>query len=100
MRFADRWEHIGQAKICVKCPTESELYEIQARAQAAGLVNYLVVSVGRMFIEPLAMKFTIVGMAMGGGPIGRSGYQAADAGMNRRAGVRSKDVCAGLVGSC
>lgn len=34
---------MGQAKICVKCPTEGELYDIQAKAQAAGLVNYLVV---------------------------------------------------------
>ena len=36
---------MGQAKICVKCPTEAEMYRIQARAQEAGLVNYLVVSV-------------------------------------------------------
>lgn len=39
-----RWENMGQAKICVKCPTEAELYDIQGKAQAAGLVNYLVVS--------------------------------------------------------
>lgn len=35
---------MGQAKICVKCPTEGELYDIQARAQEAGLVTHLVVS--------------------------------------------------------
>ncbi|CAM9744817.1 unnamed protein product [Ectocarpus sp. 6 AP-2014] len=40
------WEHMGQAKICVKCPTETELYDIQAKAQAAGLVNYLVMDAG------------------------------------------------------
>lgn len=34
---------MGQAKICVKCPTETEMYGIQAKAQAAGLVNHLVV---------------------------------------------------------
>lgn len=34
---------MGQAKICVKCPTEEEMYDIQAKAQAAGLVNHLVV---------------------------------------------------------
>ena len=34
---------MGQAKICVKCPTEAEMYDIQATAQEAGLVNYLVV---------------------------------------------------------
>lgn len=34
---------MGQAKICVKCPTEAEMYDIQAKAQAAGLVNHLVV---------------------------------------------------------
>lgn len=36
---------MGQAKICVKCPTEAEMYGIQAKAQAAGLVNHLVVRV-------------------------------------------------------
>lgn len=41
---SNRWEHMGQAKICVKCPTETELYDIQAKAQEAGLVNHLVVS--------------------------------------------------------
>ncbi|CAM9529481.1 unnamed protein product [Ectocarpus fasciculatus] len=40
------WEQMGQAKICVKCPTETELYDIQAKAQAAGLVNYLVMDAG------------------------------------------------------
>lgn len=37
---------MGQAKICVKCPTEAEMYDIQAKAQAAGLVNHLVVRNG------------------------------------------------------
>lgn len=39
-----RWEHLGQAKICVKCPTTAEMFDIQAKAQAAGIVNHLVVS--------------------------------------------------------
>lgn len=38
-----RWEQMGQAKICVKCPTEAEMHDIQVKAQDAGLVNYLVV---------------------------------------------------------
>eukprot|EP00903_Cladosiphon_okamuranus_P013729 g12782.t1 len=40
------WEQMGQAKICVKCPTEAEMYDIQAKAQAAGLVNHLVMDAG------------------------------------------------------
>lgn len=52
---------MGQAKICVKCPTETELYDIQAKAQAAGLVNYLVVSLVA-FIH-LAGLFNYLGMA-------------------------------------
>lgn len=47
---------MGQAKICVKCPTETELYDIQAKAQAAGLVNYLVVS-WLAFVNPSRCSF-------------------------------------------
>mmetsp|Transcript_2951 Transcript_2951/g.4464 ORF Transcript_2951/g.4464 Transcript_2951/m.4464 type:complete len:184 (+) Transcript_2951:39-590(+) len=41
------WEFTGQTKICVKCPTEAELWSIKEKAEAAGLVNYLVMDAGR-----------------------------------------------------
>lgn len=37
---------MGQAKICVKCPTEAEMHEIQTKAQEAGLITYFVVRDG------------------------------------------------------
>ncbi|CAM9333940.1 unnamed protein product [Ascophyllum nodosum] len=46
------WENMGQAKICVKSPTEAELFDIQAKAQAAGIINYLVMDAGHTQIAP------------------------------------------------
>ena len=37
------WERLGQAKICVQCPTEAEMDACAARAKAKGLVTYQVV---------------------------------------------------------
>lgn len=41
-----RWEEMGQAKICVKCPTEAELYHIQLKARENGIINHLVMDAG------------------------------------------------------
>ncbi|CAM9447831.1 unnamed protein product [Chrysoparadoxa australica] len=41
------WEHLGQAKICIKCPTQSEMMSIYEKAAAAGLPTYLVMDAGR-----------------------------------------------------
>ncbi|KAG5176112.1 peptidyl-tRNA hydrolase PTH2-domain-containing protein [Tribonema minus] len=41
------WEYLAQAKICVKCPEESEMWQIREKAEAAGLVTYMVADAGR-----------------------------------------------------
>jgi peptidyl-tRNA hydrolase len=38
------WEVIGQAKVCLKVPTEAEIHTLHQKAHGAGLVSYLVVS--------------------------------------------------------
>ena len=40
------WERLGQAKIAVQCPTESEMHQIKAKADAAGLATCLVCDAG------------------------------------------------------
>ncbi|CAN0266632.1 unnamed protein product [Pylaiella littoralis] len=81
------WEQMGQAKICVKCPTETELYYIQAKAQAAGLVNYLVVSLATVLSFGLYRIVTSALQVSGGlstcrwgcGPSRHIGFSRPDA---------------------
>mmetsp|Transcript_2860 Transcript_2860/g.4082 ORF Transcript_2860/g.4082 Transcript_2860/m.4082 type:complete len:223 (+) Transcript_2860:30-698(+) len=63
------WEWTGQAKICVKVPSESELLDTQAKAQAAGLVTYLVLDAGHTQI-PAGSK-TVLAL----GPAPASSFQ-------------------------
>ena len=50
---------MGQAKICVKSPTEAELFDIQAKAQAAGIINYLVVSLVSLVAQAIILSILI-----------------------------------------
>jgi PTH2 family peptidyl-tRNA hydrolase len=42
-----QWERLGQAKICVNCPTGAEMEEIERKAVSKGLVTYFVTDAGR-----------------------------------------------------
>ncbi|CAM9571063.1 unnamed protein product [Choristocarpus tenellus] len=54
---------MGQAKICVKCPTEEEVFGIQKKAQDAGLVNYLVMDAGHTQIPAGSRTVLAIGPA-------------------------------------
>lgn len=45
MFFSRSWELLGQAKVCLKVPTQDEIFRIHRLARDNGLVTYLVVSV-------------------------------------------------------
>ena len=57
------WEYTGQAKIAVKCPTESELQALKSDATARGLCSYLVHDAGRTQIAPNSKTVLALGPA-------------------------------------
>ena len=54
------WESFGQAKIALKIEGEKEMQELQAKAQALGLVTYIVEDAGRTQIA--AGSRTVLGI--------------------------------------
>ena len=60
---AAAWEYTGQAKIAVKCPTESELQALKSDATARGLCSYLVHDAGRTQIAPNSKTVLALGPA-------------------------------------
>ena len=57
------WLRIGQMKITVKCPTVSELLELEERCAGAGLNTYLIRDAGHTEIEPGSRTVLAVGPA-------------------------------------
>ncbi len=57
------YAYIQQAKICVQCPTEAEMIEINAKAQERGLVTYLVCDAGRTQIPAGSRTVLAIGPA-------------------------------------
>lgn len=43
MGYVPSWELLGQAKVCLKVPTQDEMFQIHRLARDSGLVTYLVV---------------------------------------------------------
>ena len=59
--IVDAWKKEGMKKIILKCPSESELFAFQKKAQAKKLVTALIKDAGRTFFkEP-----TITTLAIG-----------------------------------
>ena len=54
------WERMGQAKIALKIPTDSDMDDLQAKARALGLVTYIVEDAGRTQIA--AGSRTVLGI--------------------------------------
>ncbi|EKX53634.1 hypothetical protein GUITHDRAFT_64118, partial [Guillardia theta CCMP2712] len=57
------WEKFGQAKICVQCPTEDEMWEIAKKAGAKGLITYIVMDAGRTQIAAGSRTVLAIGPA-------------------------------------
>ena len=57
------WERLGQAKICVNCPTGAEMDEIERKAVAKGLVTYFVTDAGRTQIAAGSRTVLAIGPA-------------------------------------
>ena len=53
----------GQAKVCVKVPTEAELLELKRTLAANGIVHYLVEDAGRTQVAPGSKTVLAVGPA-------------------------------------
>uniref|UniRef100_A0A7S1GRT0 peptidyl-tRNA hydrolase n=2 Tax=Hemiselmis andersenii TaxID=464988 RepID=A0A7S1GRT0_HEMAN len=57
------WEGLGQAKICVQCPTEAEMHEVADKARAKGLITYQVTDAGRTQIPAGSRTVLAIGPA-------------------------------------
>ena len=57
------WAATGQAKVCVKVPTEGELLDLKRQLNAAGIVAYLVEDAGRTQVAPGSKTVLAVGPA-------------------------------------
>jgi len=57
------WENLGQAKICVNCPTGVEMEQIEKAAVAKGLVTYFVTDAGRTQIPAGSRTVLAIGPA-------------------------------------
>ena len=57
------WALTGQAKVCVKVPTEAELLELERTLAAKGIVHYLVEDAGRTQVAPGSRTVLAVGPA-------------------------------------
>ena len=57
------WALTGQAKDCVKVPTEEELLELERTLAAKGIVHYLVEDAGRTQVAPGSRTVLAVGPA-------------------------------------
>ena len=57
------WAATGQAKVCVKVPTEAELLELKRAVSAAGVAAYLVEDAGRTQVAPGSRTVLAVGPA-------------------------------------
>mmetsp|Transcript_9170 Transcript_9170/g.18283 ORF Transcript_9170/g.18283 Transcript_9170/m.18283 type:complete len:170 (+) Transcript_9170:193-702(+) len=57
------WEQIGQAKICLQCPTEEEMYQIEKKAKSKGLITNLVQDAGRTQIAAGSRTVLAIGPA-------------------------------------
>uniref|UniRef100_A0A6T8BEQ0 peptidyl-tRNA hydrolase n=1 Tax=Cryptomonas curvata TaxID=233186 RepID=A0A6T8BEQ0_9CRYP len=57
------WERLGQAKICLQGPTESEMEDIESKAKGRGLVTYFVTDAGRTQIAAGSRTVLAIGPA-------------------------------------
>lgn len=57
------WEYMGQAKIAVRVDQEVEIFDLMAKAKAAGLVTYLVEDAGRTQIAAGSKTVLAIGPA-------------------------------------
>lgn len=57
------WAATGQAKVCVKIPTEQEIVDLRARLARAGVVTYLVEDAGRTQVAPGSRTVLAIGPA-------------------------------------
>jgi peptidyl-tRNA hydrolase len=57
------WEYIGQAKVCLKVPTEAEMHALRDLARQAGLVTYIVEDAGRTQIAAGSRTVLAIGPA-------------------------------------
>ncbi|KAJ1485635.1 peptidyl-tRNA hydrolase, partial [Baffinella frigidus] len=57
------WERLGQAKICVQCPSEEEMNRIEREASKRGLVSYFVTDAGRTQIAAGSRTVMAIGPA-------------------------------------
>ncbi|CAD8204956.1 unnamed protein product [Paramecium octaurelia] len=58
-----KWEGSGQAKVVVKCESQQELHNIEAKARQNGLITYIVTDAGRTQVEPGSQTVCAIGPA-------------------------------------
>jgi len=58
-----QWTAQAQPKIVVKVNSEAALAEIQAKAEAAGILTYLVIDAGRTQVAPNSKTVLAIGPA-------------------------------------
>lgn len=63
--FMNAWVRVGQTKICLRGDSTRHLETLQAAAENAGLVTYLVEDAGRTQIAPGSKTVLAVGPAPG-----------------------------------
>ncbi|KAJ1445250.1 peptidyl-tRNA hydrolase [Pelagophyceae sp. CCMP2097] len=57
------WAVTGQAKVCLKMPTQGEMLDLRGRLKAAGINYYLVEDAGRTQVAPGSLTVLGVGPA-------------------------------------
>lgn len=57
------WEYTGQAKVAVRVDKEEEMFELQSKAMAAGLVTYFIQDEGRTQIAAGSRTVLAIGPA-------------------------------------
>ncbi|CAK61870.1 unnamed protein product (macronuclear) [Paramecium tetraurelia] len=58
-----KWEGSGQAKVVLKCESQQELFNIEAKARQNGLNTYLVTDAGRTQVQPGSQTVCAIGPA-------------------------------------
>ncbi|CAD8196227.1 unnamed protein product [Paramecium octaurelia] len=58
-----KWEGSGQAKVVLKCESQNELLDIEAKARQNGLNTYLVTDAGRTQVQPGSQTVCAIGPA-------------------------------------
>lgn len=57
------WEYSGEKAVCLKCKSDTEMNELEARANEAGIVAYKVIDAGRTQIDPGSQTVLAIGPA-------------------------------------